>query len=278
MAIHKTAVIEDGAVVHETAKIGPYVVIGPNVKIGAGTEIGAHCVVDGITTIGENCKVYAGVCIGLDPQDLRYKGEPTGVIIGNNTVIREYVTIHRATGEGFTTIGDNCFFMNYCHIAHNCQIGNNVILANGTTFAGHVNVGDGVVISGMCIIHQWVRIGRFCMVGGMTGSRVDLPPFTTCDGRPAQVRGLNVIGLRRNKVAANVRAALKQTYKLLYRSGLNHSQALVRIEAEVEPFDEIREVCEFVRSSKRGITGALSEGNDSKREQGELEEAPSEAI
>lgn len=263
MTIHKSAVIADGAQIHETAEIGPFVVVGPHVKIGAGTNLGAHVVVDGHTTIGDNCKIFAGACIGLEPQDLKYNNEPTGVVIGNNVVIREYVTIHRATHEGFTTIGDNCFLMNYCHIAHNCQVGNNVIMANATTLAGYVVVGDGAVFGGICVIHQHVRIGRLCMMSGLTGARVDLPPFSVADGRPAMVRGLNVIGMRRAKLNPDTRAKLKTAYKILYKSGLNYSQAITKIEEELNGSAEVKEICDFFKSSKRGVAIAFSEANAS---------------
>ena len=275
MGIHKTAIIADGAIIHETAEIAPYAVIGPNVKIGAGTKVGAHAIIDGVTEIGENNHIFAGASIGLEPQDLGYKGELTGVIIGNNTVIREYVTIHRATKEGNTIIGDNCFLMNYAHVAHNCKLGNGIILANGTMMAGHVHIGDGAVFSGVCVLHQFVRVGRFVMVGGMTGARIDLPPFTICDGRPAVVRGLNVIGLRRQKMNPQVRAAVKQAYKLLYRSGLNHSQPIARIQTELEPYPEITEICDFFTSSKRGVSpafGAITP--EERRERGRFEDTP----
>ena len=272
--IHKTAVIADGAVIHDTAELGPFAVIGPNVKIGAGTRIGAHVVIDGHTTIGENCNIFAGAAIGLEPQDLKYGGEATGVIIGNRNVIREYVTIHRATKEGNTVLGDDCFLMNYCHIAHNCQVGNGVIMANSSTLAGYVEVGDGAVFAGMVILHQFVKIGRFCMLGGMTGSRVDLPPFTLCDGRPAMVRGLNVIGLRRNKMGPEKRAAIKQAYKLMYRSGLNHTQAIERIKADLPDFEELQEICNFFANSKRGVAPYFGDVKEGSREHGETLDVP----
>lgn len=274
--LHRTAVIADGAVIHETAEIGPFAVIGANVKIGAGTKIGAHCVIDGHTTIAERCHIFAGAAIGLEPQDLKYAGEPTGVSIGNNVVIREYVTIHRASKEGNTIIGDNCFLMNYAHVAHNCKVGNSVIMANATTLAGHVEVGDGAVFAGMVVIHQHVRIGRLCMMSGMSGTRLDLPPFSMIDGRPGMVRGLNVIGMRRAKLGAEKRNAIKQAYKLLYRSGMNHSQALEKIKQEIEPFDELSEVCQFFAASKRGVAPAF--GERERGEHGEISDLPTEEI
>lgn len=251
--VHKTAAISDGAVIHPTAEIGAFAVIGPQVTIGAGTKIGAHAVIDGRTVIGENCRIFAGVAVGLEPQDLKYKDEPTGVIIGNNVVLREYVTVHRATQEGNTVIGDDCFLMNYCHIAHNCQVGSGVIMANATTLAGYVQIGEGSVFAGMCVLHQHIKVGRYAMLGGMTGSRVDLPPFALCDGRPAMVRGVNVIGLRRNKMGPEKRAAIKKTYKIIYRSGLNHSQAFAKIKEEMESIPEVMEICDFFTNSKRGV-------------------------
>jgi UDP-N-acetylglucosamine acyltransferase len=255
MTIHPSAIIYDGAVVHDEANIGPLAVIGANVRIGSGTTVGPHAVIDGYTEIGCDCKIFAGASIGLDPQDFGYKGEPTGVKIGDRVTVREYATIHRATKEGFTTIGDDCFLMNYVHIAHNCQIGKGVIMANGATLAGYVNVGDGAVMSGYVILHQHLRVGRLCMLSGMTGSRLDLPPFTTLDGRPAQVRGINVLGLRRNKLSAEIRSAIKEAYRVLYRSGLNHTNALLKIESDIEPFSEIKEIVSFYRDSKRGVAG-----------------------
>lgn len=272
MTIHQTAIIQDGAQIAAGAEIGPYAVIGPAVKIGTGTKIGAHAVIDGHTTIGDNCQIFAGASIGLEPQDLRYKGEPTGVIIGDRAVIREYVTIHRATGEGFTTIGDDCFLMNYVHIAHNCRLGKGVILANSTMMAGHVSIGDHTVMSGMCIFHQFVRVGRLCMVSGLTGTRLDMPPFSTCDGRPALIRGVNTVGMKRQGVGLAVRSAVKETYRLIYRSGLNVSQALSKVEEEIELFPEVKEILDFFKTSKRGVIGAGDGSTEA------LEELPAEAL
>ncbi len=276
--VHKTAVIAETAVIHASVDIGPFAVIGAHVRIGAGTRIGAHTVIDGHTSIGENCHIFAGVSIGLEPQDLKYKGEPTGVIIGNNCVIREYVTIHRATHEGNTVIGDNCFFMNYVHVAHNCKVGNGVIMANAAMMAGYVEVGEGAVSASMVALHQHVRVGRFCMIGGVTGARLDLPPFSLADGRPATVRGINVIGLRRNKMSPERRAAIKQTYKLIYKSGLNTSQAITRIKEELEPFEEVTEICDFFVNSKRGVAPAFGEIITGSRDVGKTMEFQGEEI
>jgi UDP-N-acetylglucosamine acyltransferase len=272
MTIHRTAVVDDKAKIAPDAEIGPYAVIGPNVTIGSGTKIGAHAIIDGVTTIGANCHIFPGASIGLEPQDLSYKQEPTGVKIGDNVVLREYVTIHRAVKEGFTIIGDETFLMNYVHIAHNCKLGKGVILANSTMMAGYVTIEDYVVTSGMCIFHQHVRLGRLSMLSGMTGTRLDLPPFSTCDGRPAMVRGVNAIGMRRRGIKQEVRSAVKEAYRLIYRSGLNVSQALARIEEEIQPFPEVNEIVEFFRTTKRGVAGLITENAEL------MDELPSEAI
>jgi len=253
MTIHSSAIVSDGAQVGSGVEIAPYAVIGPNVKIGAGTKIGAHAIIDGHTTIGENCHIFAGASIGLEPQDLSYKNEPTGVIMGDRVTVREYVTIHRATGDRFTRVGNDCFLMNYSHIAHDCQVGDGVIFANSTTLGGHVVVGDRVVIGGSVVVHQFVRIGRLAMISGATGTRMDVPPFSMCDRRPVHFTGLNLVGLRRAKIGPEVRNAIKQAYKLLYRSSLNNTQALAKIEEECPLTDEIKEILDFYRSSKRGV-------------------------
>jgi UDP-N-acetylglucosamine acyltransferase len=263
MPIHKTAIIEDGAVIDPTADIGPYVVIGPNVKIGAGTRIGAHSVVDGHTTIGKDCKIYASASIGLDPQDLGYKGQPTGVSMGDRVTVREFVTVHRASKEdGVTVVGDDCFLMAYSHVAHDDVLGKGVIMANGATLAGHVTVGDHTVMAGVLIVHQFVRIGRLNMISGMTGTRLDLPPFAMCDGRPTRVRGINIIGMRRQKMPAENRSAIKKAFRMIYRSDENITQALERIEKEIHPYPEIIELVDFYRTSKRGVTGKTAPDED----------------
>ena len=281
MTIHPTAIIADGAIIDESATIGPGAVIGANVKIGKGTKVDAHAVIDGHTVIGEDCHIFPGAIVGLEPQDKSYKGEPTGVILGDRAVIREYATIHRSTGEGHTVIGDDAFIMNYAHVAHNCKLGNGVVMANGASMAGHCEIGDYVVMSGFIVLHQNLRVGRGCMFSAMTGSRLDLPPFTNLDGRPCKVRGINVLGLRRMKVSAEVRTAIKETYRLIYRSGLNLSNALARVEEEIHQHPEVKEIVQFFRDSKRGVAGAFAgaesgEGDEEKaavKDQGVLSES-----
>lgn len=260
MSIHKTAIIGDGANIAADAEIGPYAVIGGQVSIGSATKIGAHAVIDGHTKIGAKCHIFAGASIGLEPQSISYAGEPTGVSIGDRVTVREYATIHRGTKEdGMTVIGDDCYLMNYAHVAHDCKLGKGIIMANSATLAGHVVVGDGTVMAGACVFHQFVRIGRLCMVSGLTGSRVDLPPFVVLDGRPPTIRGINIIGMRRQKVSSQARTAIKQAYKTLYKSGLNFAQAIAQLEEESEHPQEVSEIIDFFKTSKRGVLGLYSE-------------------
>ena len=253
--IHHTAIISPQAKLANGVEIGPYSYIGSNVQINENTCIGPHVIVDGNTEIGPNCKLIAACSIGLPPQDISYKDEPTGVKIGEGTVIREYVTVHRATKEGFTVIGKNCYLMNYVHIGHNVQLGNNVIMANSAMLPGYVVVEDFVFISGLSTIHQHCKIGESAMVGAMTGSRLDLPPYFVADGRPAKIKGVNKVGLRRRGIKADVREELAKAYKIIYLSGLNTTNALEKIEKELIQFEEIKKLVIFYKTSKRGVVG-----------------------
>jgi UDP-N-acetylglucosamine acyltransferase len=269
MAVHKTALVADGAQIAPDVEIGPYAIIGPNVKIGERSKIGAHAVIDGITTIGEDCKIFVGASIGLEPQDLTYKDEPTGVKIGNRVTIREYATIHRATAVGgFTTIEDDCFLMNYTHVAHDCYVEKGVIMANGATLAGHVHVGPSTVMAGQAVFHQFVRIGRLSMISGFSGSRQDVPPFSMVAGNPPYIHGVNIIGMRRAKVSADARTAIKSAYKVLYRSGLNFSQAIAQLEEEGGVLPEVQEIIHFYQTTKRGVLGLYSDGKTGESENG----------
>lgn len=267
LGIHPTAIISPTAKISPKVTIGPYSFIGANVDIGENTYIGPHIIIDGITKIGSNCKLTAACSIGLEPQDISYKGEMTGVIIGNNTVIREYATIHRAVKEGFTIIGENCFLMNYVHIGHNVQLGNNVIMANSAMLPGYVIVEDFVFISGMSTIHQHCRIGESAMVGAMTGSRLDLPPYFIADGRPAKIRGVNKVGLRRRGVKPAVREEIVKAFKIIYRSGLNISNAIEKIESELMQCDEIKKLVTFFKTTKRGVVGPGLDDKGSEEEE-----------
>lgn len=253
--IHPTAIIAKEAKIHDSVEIGPYSVIGPDVEIKENTYIGPHVIIDGKTEIGPNCKLIASCSIGLPPQDISYKGENTGVKIGEGTVIREFVTIHRAVKEGFTIIGNNCYLMNYVHIGHNVQLGNNVIMANAATLAGYVIVENYVFISALSVIHQHCRVGESAMIGGMTGSRLDLPPYFIANGIPAKIKGINRVGLRRRNIKPENRTELSKAYKLLYQSDLNTTNALQKIESELIQFEEIKKLVTFFKTSKRGVVG-----------------------
>ena len=252
--IHETAVIYPGARLGRDVEVGPYSVIGENVFIGDGTKIGAHTVIEGWTTIGKDCQIHHGACIGGAPQDLKFKGEKTFVYIGDNTIIREFVTINRATGEGEETrIGNNCLIMATAHIAHNCQIGNNVIIANGGGIAGHVIIEDRAIISGMSGVHQFVKIGRNAMIGGASKVVQDVPPFVIADGRPARVCGLNSVGIARAGMSEEVRRNLKKAYRMLYRSGMKLSDAITMMEQELDSSEAVDHLLRFLRNVDRGI-------------------------
>lgn len=255
-------VIHDTAVVHPKAELGPGVqvgafsIIGPDVQIGAGTVIEPHVVIGQWTTIGKNCRIYSGATLGGRPQDNKFNDEKSYLIIGDNNIIREYVSIHRATGEEkATVIGNDNMLMAYCHIGHNCALGDGIMMANMVGISGHVVIEDKAVFGGMVGVHQFVRIGKLAMVGGYSKVVQDIPPFMIADGRPTKVYDLNVIGLRRSGVPAKVRSEIRQAYKLIYRSNLNLSQAIETIENEIEPSTERDYLLEFVRNIKFGYAG-----------------------
>ena len=252
--IHETAVIYPGARLGRDVEVGPYSVIGENVFIGDGTKIGSHVVIEGWTTIGRECQIHHGACVGNAPQDLKFKGEKTFVYIGDNTIIREFVTINRATGEGEETrIGSNCLLMGTVHIAHNCVIGNNVVISNHAGLAGHVTVEDRAIISGLSGVHQFVKIGRNAMVGGASKVVQDVPPFVIADGRPARVCGLNSVGIARAGLSEDVRKNLKRAYRMLYRSGMKLSDAIVAMEQELDSSEPVDHLLRFLRNVNRGI-------------------------
>ncbi len=255
MKIHPTAIISPDAVIGEGVEIGPYSVIGPNVTIGKNTVIGPHVIIQSHTDIGENCQISQFGSIGGFPQDLKYKGEETRVVIGNNNIIKEYVTINRATSAdiGVTLIGDNNMIMAYCHVAHNCKLGNNVIMSNAANLAGHVHLEDFVIISGMTGVVQFAKIGRHAFVAGASGVVKDVPPFILVSGNHAKPFGLNLVGLKRRGFTDETIEALKEAYKIVFRSSLLLSQALDKIEREVKPLPEIAAFVDFIRKSERGI-------------------------
>lgn len=261
--IHETAVIHPGARLGKDVEIGPYAVIGENVLIGDGTKIGAHVIIDGWTSIGKNCTIFTGAAIGAEPQDLKFRGEKSYVFVGDNTRIREYATINRATGEEEETrVGTGCLLMAYTHVAHNCVVGNNVIMSNAATLAGHVVVEDRAVIGGLSGVHQFVKIGRNAMIGGASKVVQDVPPFVIVDGHPARVSGLNSVGLSRAGISESVRHNLKKAYKILYRSGLTLTQAIAVMEQELDSCEEVEHMLRFLRNAERGICRSRREASE----------------
>lgn len=233
--IHTTAVIHPRAEIHPTVEIGAYSVIGEKVKIGPETVIGPHVVLDGQTEIGARNHIFPGAVIGVEPQDLKYSGEPTWVKIGDNNLIREYVTINRATGEGeATVIGDGNLLMAYVHVGHNCVLENSVVISNAVALAGHVHIESRARISGVLGVHQFVHIGRLAMIGGMTRVERDVPPYMLVEGNPGRVRSLNLVGLRRSEIyhaeEGQVFQSLKNAFRILYRSGVPFAQALQELD------------------------------------------------
>jgi UDP-N-acetylglucosamine acyltransferase len=254
--IHTTTIIDPTAEIASDVVIGPFCIIGPNVRIASGTTLSSHIRIECNTHIGRDCQIFHGVALGGPPQDTKFKGEPSLVVIGDNNVLREYVTIHRATGENCRTrLGDNNLLMAYAHIGHNCEVGNNVTLASYVGVSGHVTIEDFANLGGITGIHQYCRIGKMAMIGGLSGVVQDVPPFMLANGRPARVYDVNVRGLRRAGVPAKVRGELREAYKLLYRSNLNNSQALEAIEEEIETSPELEHLLAFIRSTREGYGG-----------------------
>ena len=262
-SVHPSSVVHSGARLADGVTIGPYCIIKDDVEIGAGSRLESHVVVEPGARIGRECEIWPGTVIGAPPQDHKYRGERTFVILGDKNVIRECVTLHRSVGEGKATlIGDGNWFMAYAHVGHNCEIGNGNTISSYVGLSGHVSVEDNVVLGGMVGVHQYSRIGKLAMVGGMSKINQDIPPFMLADGLPARVLELNRIGLKRQGVSPNVRSALRQAYKLLYRSNLNRSEALERIEEELEPSPELEYLMDFMHGISRGYGGR---GNDTPR-------------
>ncbi|MFA6600956.1 MAG: acyl-ACP--UDP-N-acetylglucosamine O-acyltransferase [Candidatus Omnitrophota bacterium] len=252
-SIHATAIIGERVEIGQDTTVGPHVVIEDDVKIGAHNTLLAGAYLCTGTEIGDNNRIHMHAVIGHAPQDLAYRNEQTFTRIGNHNEIREFVTIHRGTKAGSATvIGNSNFIMAYCHIAHNCEVGNHVIMVNQASLTGHIVVEDSAFLSGMTGFHQFTRIGRLAMVSALSASNKDIPPFITCGGRPAVALGINVVGLRRAGIAPEVRAEIKQAYKLLYRSGLNVSQALTIMKKELTS-PEALHMIRFIEDSKRGI-------------------------
>lgn len=253
--IHPTAVVDPGASLEEGVVIGPFTIIGDRVTIGRGTRIGSHVVIEGETEIGEGCQIFHHAIIGVQPQDLKYRGEEARVRIGPQTVIREFATVHRGTagGGGITVVGSRNYVMAYAHIAHDCLLGDDVVMASLSALAGHVVIEEHAIIGGLVGIHQFVRIGRYALVGACSAVLQDIPPYVKAQGNRAKPYGLNTVGLRRHGFSAGVINRLKQAYRIVFLSGLNTTQALARIEEELPSCPEVDHFVKFIRDSERGI-------------------------
>jgi UDP-N-acetylglucosamine acyltransferase len=253
--IHDTAIIHPNAKIGDGTSIGPYSIIGEHVKLGSNCRIGSSVLIEGHTALGENNRVFHGAAIGTIPQDLKYGGALSYVKIGDNNVMREYVTINCATDEGESTlIGNENLLMAYVHVAHNCLLGDHVILANSVNLAGHVIIQDYAIIGGVVPVHQYVTVGAHSFIGG--GSRIpkDIPPFVKVAGNPPRISGINAVGLQRRGFTSEQISQIKQVYKYLYRSDLNVTQALELIEKKVPRTPEVMMFVDFINESRRGIT------------------------
>ncbi len=250
------AVIHSGAYLADDVAVGPFTIIEDDVHIGTGTEIAGQVTISKGTRIGRNCRISPGAILGGPPQDHKHKGEKSLLIIGDNNILRECVTLHRAVGEGVAThIGNDNMLMTYAHVGHNCEIGDGNTISSYVGLSGHVTIEDNTVIGGMVGIHQFCRIGKLAMVGGWSKVNQDVPPYMLADGVPARVLELNKIGLRRYGVPPNGRTTLRAAYKLIYRSGLNLSQAMTRIEEELDPTEELDYLMAFIQGTQSGYGG-----------------------
>ncbi|MDD4939562.1 MAG: acyl-ACP--UDP-N-acetylglucosamine O-acyltransferase [Candidatus Omnitrophica bacterium] len=254
MRIHETAIISQKASLADEVQVGPYSIIGDGVIVGKSVKIHSHCVVTGNTSIGAGSEIFTGAVIGSRPQDLKFKGEQSYLEIGDNNIIREYCTFNPGTGEGAkTVVGSNNLFMAYSHIAHDCNVGSNCIIANNGTLAGHVTIEDKAVVGGLVAIHQFVRVGTLSIIGGCSKVVQDIPPFSTCDGHPARVYGLNLVGLRRHGVDKDSIEHLDRAFKIFFNSGLTPKHALKKLQSEIPPGKEISYLIGFINNSQRGM-------------------------
>jgi len=253
--IHPTAMVDPGAEIGTGTVVGPYCIIGADVVLGANCWLQHHVTLSGPMRAGTGNKLYAYCSIGQQTQDLKYQGEPTYLEIGDENTFREFVTVNRSTSsDGKTRIGSRGNFLAYSHIGHDCTVGDDVVFSNNGTLAGHVQVGHHAVMGGLTAVHQFCRIGRFAITGGCSKIVQDVPPFMIADGNPAQIRGINLVGLERKQFPAESVKLIKEAFRLIYRSKLNTRQAIEAIRKELPETAEIRELVTFIEASDRGIT------------------------
>jgi UDP-N-acetylglucosamine acyltransferase len=256
MAIHPTAVVHPEAQLDSSVEVGPFAVIGPRVTIGARTIVGPHCVIEGDTTIGVENRFFQFSSVGAIPQDLKYAGEATRLVIGDRNQVREFTTIHLGTaqGGGLTRVGSGCLFMANSHVAHDCDVGDQVILANSVALAGHVVVEEHAICGGLSAVHQFTRIGRYAFISGGAMVAMDIPPYCMAQGDRAQLIGLNTVGLTRGGFSPEALSRVKGAYKILFREGIGLREALGRVRAEFGGHPEIDHFVRFIEGSERGIT------------------------
>jgi UDP-N-acetylglucosamine acyltransferase len=252
--IHATAIVDPGAQIGAGTSVGPYCIVGADVVLGENCWLQHHVTLAGPMQAGAGNKFYAYCSIGQQTQDLKYKGEPTYLEIGDENVFREFVTVNRSTtNEGKTRIGSRGNFLAYSHIGHDCTVGDEVVFSNNGTLAGHVQVGDNAVMGGLTAVHQFCRVGRFAITGGCSKIVQDVPPFMIADGNPAEVRGINTVGLERKGFAADKIKTIKEAFRLIYRSKFNTRQAIEALRKELPASEEINQIIEFIEQSERGI-------------------------
>ena len=252
--IHQTAIIDKSAELGDNVTIGPNAIVEADVKVGNNVTIGSNCLVARYTELRDGVKLFHGAVLGTVPQDLKFKDEKTRLVIGENTVIREYAMLSRGTSHsGETVVGKNCLLMAFTHLAHDCYVGNNVILVNAVNVAGHVEIGDYVTIGGVVPVHQFVKIGAHCMIGGGFRVQQDICPYSLVGGYPLRVVGLNTIGLHRRGFSKETIHTLEQVYKILFFSQLNTTQAVEKITNEIEQSPEVKIILDFIKDSTRGM-------------------------
>src|SRR2546423_2372513 len=252
--IHQTAIVDSKAELDAGTIVGPYCIVGPGVVLGEGCWLQHHVTLAGPMRAGTKNKFYAYCSIGQQTQDLKYAGEPTYLEIGNENTFREFCTVNRSTkSDGKTRLGDRGNFLAYSHVGHDCVVGNSVVFSNNATLAGHVQVGDHAVMGGLTAVHQFCRLGRFAITGGCSKIVQDIPPFMIADGNPAEIRGVNLVGLERKNYPAQSVKLIKEAFRLIYRSKYNTAQALEAVRKELPQSEEVREIVEFIERTERGI-------------------------
>lgn len=252
--IHETAIISPRAELGEDVTVGPYAIVDGPAVVGAGTIIGPYVLIEGDVSVGRRCRVFSHAVLGTIPQDLKFEGEESNLVIGDGTTVREFVTVNRGTkASGTTRVGAGCLLMAYAHVAHDCLLGDSVALANCATLAGHVEIGDYAFIGGLSAVHQFTRVGKHAYVGGMSRVSQDVIPYALTASDPTRVVGINVVGLQRRGFSPQTRSALKRAYQIIYKENQNRTQAIAKLEAELGDVSEVRDVIDFLKSSERGI-------------------------